>query len=163
MGGDKCQAQPAAGIRLATTHLSSYRGSRARRRPGSLCALEFSILDGGLLLQAREGSFYGFALAKHLAGAPGSSLTAHGTLYKSLARLVELGILDTVWEDATIAEAEGRPRRRLYTVTGEGVQAHARARAATLVSEAQPPGVPALPSRLGHAVGASLRRTPTDS
>ena len=123
----------------------------ARRRPGSLFPLEFSILDSGLLLQATDGSFYGFALAKHIAGAPGSSLTAHGTLYKSLARLVELGILDAAWEDAAIAEAEGRPRRRLYTVTGEGEQAHARA--AALVSKARPLGVPALPqaARVGLA------------
>jgi DNA-binding PadR family transcriptional regulator len=117
----------------------------ARRRPGSLFPLEFSILDSGLILQATEGSFYGFALAKQLAGTAGSSLTAHGTLYKSLARLVELGILEASWEVAAIAEAEGRPRRRLYTVTGEGEQAHARALAAALATETPPLTVPALP------------------
>ena len=102
----------------------------ARRRPGTLFPLELSILDSGLRLQAAEGSFYGFALAKHLAGQSERTLTAHGTLYKSLARLVELGILDAAWEDAAIAEAEGRPRRRLYTVTGEGERAYAQAQAA---------------------------------
>ncbi|TFD45120.1 hypothetical protein E3T55_19015 [Cryobacterium frigoriphilum] len=111
----------------------------ARRRPGTLFPLELSILDSGLSLQSAQGSFYGFALAKHLAGASDSSLTAHGTLYKSLARLVELGILDAAWEDAAIAEADGRPRRRLYTVTGEGERAHARAQAAVA---AEPTTVP---------------------
>lgn len=117
----------------------------ARRRPGSLFPLEFSILDSGLILQATEGSFYGFALAKHLAGTAGSSLTAHGTLYKSLARLVELGILEAAWEDAAIAESEGRPRRRLYTVTGEGERAHARARATAAAPVRPQISVPAMP------------------
>ena len=34
------------------------------------------------------------------------ALTAHGTLYKALGRLEDLGLLTSAWEDA--AEAEGR-------------------------------------------------------
>ena len=55
-------------------------------------------------------------------------LTAHGTLYKALGRLAEAGLLEARWEDAETAEAEGRPRRRLYRVTGAGASALADAR-----------------------------------
>lgn len=99
----------------------------ARRRPGTLFPIEVDILESGLTLQASEGSFYGFALAKQLANRDGSALTAHGTLYKALARMAESGILEASWEDSARAELEGRPRRRLYTVTADGARAHAKA------------------------------------
>jgi len=51
------------------------------------------------------------------------TLTAHGTLYKALGRMEEAGLLESRWEDPAIAGAEGRPRRRLYHVTGLGAQA----------------------------------------
>ena len=54
-------------------------------------------------------------------------MTAHGTLYKALARLEEFGLLASCWEDA--AAPEGRPRRRLYELTGAGAQAAEVARA----------------------------------
>jgi PadR family transcriptional regulator PadR len=101
----------------------------ARRRPGTLFPIEVDILESGLTLQASEGSFYGFALAKQLANRDGSALTAHGTLYKALARMAESGILEASWEDSARAELEGRPRRRLYTVTADGARAHAKAQA----------------------------------
>lgn len=67
------------------------------------------------------GDLYGFALAKELADGRGSQrLTSHGTLYKALGRLEEAGLLASRWEAAGRAEAEGRPRRRLYRVTSEG-------------------------------------------
>jgi DNA-binding PadR family transcriptional regulator len=47
-------------------------------------------------------------------------LTAHGTLYKALGRLADSGLLEHRWEDAEAALAEGRPRRRLYRLTGQG-------------------------------------------
>lgn len=50
-------------------------------------------------------------------------LTAHGTLYKALGRLDEAGLLVSTWEDPQIAAKEGRPRRRLYEVTGAGERA----------------------------------------
>ena len=103
----------------------------ARRRPGTLFPIEVDILESGLALQASEGSFYGFALAKHLSSRDGSALTAHGTLYKALSRMAESGILEASWEDPDRAESEGRPRRRLYTVTAEGARAFATAQAAT--------------------------------
>ena len=82
--------------------------------------LELSILDIGMLLQAAEGSFYGFSLAKTLSEAEGAPLAAHGTLYKALSRMTTAGLLEAKWEDPAIAEAASRPRRRLYTVTGAG-------------------------------------------
>ena len=54
-------------------------------------------------------------------------LTAHGTLYKALGRLEEAGLLHDRWEDAELALAEGRPRRRLYQLTAAGDAALAEA------------------------------------
>ena len=58
-------------------------------------------------------------------------LTSHGTLYKALARLEEFGLLTSAWEDAATA-AEGRPRRRLYELTGEGARLAASTASAPL-------------------------------
>ena len=55
------------------------------------------------------------------------ALTGHGTLYKALGRLEELGLLASRWEDPEAVE--GRPRRRLYELTGRGVHVADRARA----------------------------------
>ena len=41
------------------------------------------------------------------------------------------GLLTSDWEDAELAAAEGRPRRRLYQVTGSAVEALARHREST--------------------------------
>ncbi|MFF2494289.1 PadR family transcriptional regulator [Agromyces sp. NPDC058064] len=95
-----------------------------RRREGRLVDLEVDILGAGIELQAEDGDFYGFALAKRIADRSGaSSLTAHGTLYKALGRLAERGMVESEWEDPEIAATEGRPRRRLYRVTGVGAAA----------------------------------------
>jgi PadR family transcriptional regulator PadR len=96
-----------------------------RRREGRLVDLEVDILAAGMELQGDEGDFYGFALAKRMAEQTDAvGLTAHGTLYKALARLSERGLLESTWEDPAIGEAEGRPRRRLYRVTGAGELAY---------------------------------------
>ena len=55
------------------------------------------------------------------------ALTGHGTLYKALGRLEAFGLLSSRWEAA--AAAEGRPRRRLYELTGEGARVAERLRA----------------------------------
>jgi DNA-binding PadR family transcriptional regulator len=106
----------------------------ARRKAGTLLPLELRILEAGLDLQRGEGSFHGFLLAAQISrlddGAPGRPLTAHGTLYKALARMTEGGLLSAEWEDPAIAERAGRPRRRLYTVTPDGAVALAAVRAA---------------------------------
>jgi DNA-binding PadR family transcriptional regulator len=93
-----------------------------RRKPGALVPLEVAILE----LAAGRGPgepFHGFELAKALADADGSrALTAHGTLYKALGRLAEQGLLEDEWEDPDVALGKGRPRRRLYRITGAGVR-----------------------------------------
>lgn len=91
-----------------------------RRKPGSLVPLELEILE---VACSRTATFHGFELAKALAGSDRSrGLTSHGTLYKALGRLAEAGLLDAEWEDPEIALAEGRPRRRLYRITGDGAR-----------------------------------------
>jgi DNA-binding PadR family transcriptional regulator len=91
-----------------------------RRRPGTLLPIEEAILTAALhLLQSGEAQFHGFGIARVIAeGEQTAGLTSHGTLYKALARLEAAGILTSEWEDAEVAEGEGRPRRRLYSVDG---------------------------------------------
>jgi PadR family transcriptional regulator, regulatory protein PadR len=111
--------------------LSSHNGFM-RRRPGTLLPLEAEILAAGMELR-RTGTpeFHGFELAKWLAaGESARRLTAHGTLYKALGRLGDAGLLESRWEDPEIGALEGRPRRRLYTVSGAGQVALVEWRAA---------------------------------
>ena len=89
--------------------------------------LEGEILEVALSMR-RSGhpAFHGFGVAQTMREQSVSrSLTAHGTLYKALGRLEEFGLLTSRWEDA--AAAEGRPRRRLYELTGEGARVAERA------------------------------------
>lgn len=99
-----------------------------RRRAGELLPIEQAILAGGIeLAAAGEPGFHGFAMARQIRDASAArQLTAHGTLYKALARLEQGGLLTSCWEDPGLAEAERRPRRRLYQVTPAGEQALAR-------------------------------------
>lgn len=105
-----------------------------RRKPGTLVPLETEILEAALLLsRSGHGAFHGFGLAQTLRERSGSrSLTGHGTLYKALSRLEEFGLLTSHWEDA--AAVDGRPRRRLYELTGEGARAAERALAEAAVA-----------------------------
>ena len=91
-----------------------------RRKPGTLLPLETEILGAALsMLRLGEATFHGFGLAQMMREQSGSrALTGHGTLYKALSRLEEFGLLTSRWEDT--AAAEGRPRRRLYELTGQG-------------------------------------------
>lgn len=99
----------------------------SRRKPGTLLPLETEILEVALsTLRSGQATFHGFGLAQTMREKSGSrSLTAHGTLYKALGRLEEFGLLTSWWEDA--AAAEGRPRRRLYELTGQGAHLAERA------------------------------------
>jgi PadR family transcriptional regulator, regulatory protein PadR len=113
-----------------------------RRKPGTLLPIEVDILEAGLELRRAGGArFHGFQLAKQIADQAGPRpLTSHGTLYKALQRLEEAGLLESQWEDPNIAAAEGRPRRRLYEVTGAGE----RALAAWQAKHGRAPGRPRL-------------------
>ena len=110
----------------------------SRRKPGTLLPLETEILEAALMtLRSGQASFHGFGLAQTMREQTGSrSLTGHGTLYKALGRLEEFGLLSSRWEDA--AASEGRPRRRLYELTGQGAQVAERA----LADNAEPAGGP---------------------
>jgi PadR family transcriptional regulator PadR len=94
----------------------------SRRKPGTLLPLETEILELALtLFRSGHATFHGFGLAQTMREQSASrSLTAHGTLYKALGRLEEFGLLTSRWEDP--AAVEGRPRRRLYELTGEGAR-----------------------------------------
>lgn len=100
-----------------------------RRKPGALLPLELQILDTALDLRRRgDREFHGFAIAREIQEHEGARrLTAHGTLYKALARLERAGLLTSRWEDPASAAGESRPRRRLYEVTGAGERAFSRA------------------------------------
>ena len=52
-----------------------------------------------------------------------------GTVYPALRRLEKAGLLASSWEEAEDAHADGRPRRRTYTLTPDGVAALAEAEA----------------------------------
>jgi PadR family transcriptional regulator PadR len=87
--------------------------------------IEVSILEAGLRLRAEgRDRFHGFLVAKEMRDSDAARrLTAHGTLYKALDRMERAGLLESEWEDPSIAADEGRPRRRLYRVTGVGERA----------------------------------------
>jgi DNA-binding PadR family transcriptional regulator len=93
-----------------------------RRKPGVILPLEAAILATAVdLAGVGVGEFHGFELAKRLRDGEGQrKLTAHGTLYKALSRMEKAGFLSSTWEDPDQAARDGRPRRRLYSVTSEG-------------------------------------------
>lgn len=59
-------------------------------------------------------------------------LIGHGTLYKALARLEDMGLLTSQWEQEP---PDHRPRRRLYELTAEGARAATRTRYTATNSE----------------------------
>lgn len=103
-----------------------------RRRAGVLLPIEEAILAEGLRrLAAGDPDFHGFALAEALGeGGLDGRLLGHGTLYKALSRLERDGLLESRWEEVD-AVAAGRPRRRLYRVTGGAAAALTTSRALT--------------------------------
>ena len=46
-----------------------------------------------------------------------------GTVYPTLRRLETGGLVRSSWEDRRAATREGRPRRRMFELTGEGREA----------------------------------------
>jgi DNA-binding PadR family transcriptional regulator len=90
-----------------------------RRKPGSLVPLEIAICMAAAALRRRGiDEFHGYELAKQLSDIRDRRLlTAYGTLYRALARLETMGLLESRREDPTVAAQENRPGRRLYTLT----------------------------------------------
>lgn len=100
-----------------------------RRKPGALLPLEVEILHAALSMRrAGDGTFHGFGLAQSMGEGGSGRLIGHGTLYKALARLEEMGLLSSQWEQDA---PEGRPRRRLYGLTAAGAQAAQASRSTT--------------------------------
>jgi len=114
-----------------------------RRKAGTLLPLETEILDVALSLRTTgRGEFHGFGLARSMREPGGSrSLTGHGTLYKALGRLEDLGLLASRWEDP--ASVQGRPPRRLYRLTAQGTEA---ATAASASGASAAPGIAGAPA-----------------
>lgn len=74
------------------------------------------------VLQAMaDGHQYGFDIIDRT-GLPS------GTVYPALASLSRRGLAKSAWEDGDLARDEGRPRRRYYQITREGVAALEAAR-----------------------------------
>ena len=106
-----------------------------RRKPGTLLPLEEAILAVVARLQRRgTRETHGYDIAQHLRDVSDAKLlTAYGTLYRALGRLESMGILRSRWEDPLIPAREGRPGRRLYTLTALGETALERVRSAAVV------------------------------
>lgn len=73
----------------------------------------------GAMLRESTAEWYGLDLSKRSGLKP-------GTIYPILDRLLKLGWLDRRWEDIDPV-IEGRPRRRLYKLSGVGASAARRA------------------------------------
>jgi PadR family transcriptional regulator len=69
----------------------------------------------GSMLEDPIAWHYGLRLAK-------DAKIASGTIYPMLARLERAGWLESKWEQPG-SDNEGRPRRRLYRLTGAGERA----------------------------------------
>ncbi len=90
-----------------------------RRRAGELLPIEVEILDTALAMRVDDATtFHGFGLARAMRRDDPRGLVGHGTLYKALGRLEEMGLLTSQWEPDP---PTGRPRRRLYELSPAGV------------------------------------------
>ena len=83
-----------------------------------------------VLLEDPERQRYGLELSDAL-GLPS------GTIYPILARLEQVGWVQSTWEDDAVHQQWARPRRRLYRLTSDGAT---RARAALQGAQRRAPG-----------------------
>ncbi|WP_284433040.1 helix-turn-helix transcriptional regulator [Streptomyces sp. TUS-ST3] len=83
------------------------------------------------LLEEPAKERYGLELCE-LAGLPS------GTMYPILARLEQLGWVDSAWEDPAVHEETGRPRRRFYRITEDGAGQARKALARSYRARKQP-------------------------
>ena len=67
-----------------------------------------------MILQALDGGFvYGFSIME-MTGLPS------GTVYPAMRRLERDGLIQSHWEQQSIADAEQRPPRKYYKLTAAG-------------------------------------------
>lgn len=76
---------------------------------------QLSVAALRVLHAVADGTHHGFDIIDATA-LPG------GTVYPALSRLERDGLVSSSWEAVTVARAEGRPPRRYYAVTPEGLQ-----------------------------------------
>ncbi len=82
--------------------------------------LRLTYTTGVVLQSIAAGYRYGFDIMD-VSGLP------DGTVYPALRRLEDAGLLTSEWEDDAQADAEKRPPRRYYELTGNGAALLARA------------------------------------
>lgn len=104
-----------------------------RRKPGTLVPFEEALCLTAQDLKRRGfESFYGYQIVKELEAVTGARRpAAFGTLYRALARLQKMGLVESAWEDPETAAEANRPRRRLYSLTDKGLKAAAEAKTKT--------------------------------
>ena len=73
-----------------------------------------------------------------------------GTLYPVMARLENVGWVESSWEDPDLSIKDGRPRRRYYQLTGEGIAVARLELAQVRAGQTRAPG------RLGRPAPGSL-------
>lgn len=98
------------------------------RHTDQLTPLDHAMLEAMSRLHA-EGvlEIHAYALTKLLEGPQGDRRwIGYGSQYRAMSHLTERGFVSAHWEDPTLAEAEKRPRRRLYAITPSGEQALTR-------------------------------------
>ncbi len=109
-----------------------------RKHGTGLVKSEERILIAALALNTSDTpAFHGYLLNQHLEATQSKGLVM-STLYRSLGRLAERGLLDSDWELAPNSEQW----RRVYRLTGQGVNV------ATLLSAGE-----TNPQRLGLVTG----------
>ena len=79
-------------------------------------AKQMSVAALSILHAVASGVTHGFDIIDHTK-LPG------GTVYPALSRMERDGFLKSGWEDAEAARADGRPPRRNYRVTRDGLRA----------------------------------------
>lgn len=79
-------------------------------------ARQLSVAALSVLHAVASGVAHGFDIIDHTK-LPG------GTVYPALSRMERDGLLKSGWEDTETARADGRPPRRNYRVTREGLRA----------------------------------------
>src|SRR5688572_15702874 len=87
------------------------------RRPEDILPIEQDLVVAIALNEMRGEETHGYALQKRLER-EGRTVGA-GTIYRALWRLLERGYVTARWEDPV---GPGRPRRRLYSATGKGLE-----------------------------------------
>jgi len=78
-------------------------------------ARQLSVAALRVLHAVADGTHYGFDIIDATA-LPG------GTVYPALSRLQRDGLVSSSWEAVTVARSEGRPPRRYYATTDDGLR-----------------------------------------